>query len=252
MDSEKETLQPFSDVKSKHCWLLLVCHLEMNHFDKWILEASLRQMTVKEPWWKCSICPLHWEKVRNISDKMFSNSTASSFCSLNMPKFQLSLNFFFSFLVSNSEKLYRLHFQRTFSYHFNDNVYSYICLPLIQKEGSSHLCCIMTSHYLKVSVGSRKVDTQSVQVKGMFCQSQSGASVLLPRSFLSHYFQRSRVTDQFVQSANKVWEARTRRAVFLPAVQHQLVQVGGTIRRRGQPVVLFDGIDDLTEKGWMK
>lgn len=72
------------------------------------------------------------------------------------------------------------------------------------------------------------------------CQSSS------PCSFLSKYFQRRRVADQLVQSADEVREARTCRAVLLPAVQHQLVQVGGAVRGRGQPVVLLYGIDYLT------
>lgn len=69
---------------------------------------------------------------------------------------------------------------------------------------------------------------------------------LLPSCFLSNYFQRGGVADEFVQSADEVGEARTRRAILLPAVQHQLVQVGGAVGWRGQPVVLLDGIDYLT------
>lgn len=69
---------------------------------------------------------------------------------------------------------------------------------------------------------------------------------LLPSCFLGDYFQRGRVADEFVQSADEVCEAGTRGAVLLPAVQHELVQVGGAVGRRGQPVVLLDGIDYLT------
>lgn len=90
--------------------------------------------------------------------------------------------------------------------------------------------------------------------KGTFWKDRQGslllcihkiASALSPCSFLSHYFQRGGVANQFVQSANEVGKARTRRAVLLPAVQHQLVQVSGAVGWRGQPVVLLYSIDHL-------
>lgn len=69
-----------------------------------------------------------------------------------------------------------------------------------------------------------------------------------PDSVLSHYFERRRVSDQLVEGADEVGEARPRRAVLLPAVQHELVQVGGAVWRRGQPVVLLDSIDHLRKR----
>lgn len=69
-----------------------------------------------------------------------------------------------------------------------------------------------------------------------------------PDSVLSHYFERRRVSDQLVEGADEVGEARPCRAVLLPAVQHELVQVGGAVWRRGQPVVLLDSIDHLRKR----
>jgi len=66
-----------------------------------------------------------------------------------------------------------------------------------------------------------------------------------PRSLLSDDLQRRGVADEFIERADEVGEARARRAVLLPAVQHQLVQVGGAVGGRRQPVVLLDGVDDL-------
>lgn len=69
-----------------------------------------------------------------------------------------------------------------------------------------------------------------------------------PDSILSHYFERRRVSDQLVEGADEVGEARPCRAVLLPTVQHELVQVGGAVWRRGQPVVLLYSIDHLGKR----
>lgn len=69
-----------------------------------------------------------------------------------------------------------------------------------------------------------------------------------PDSVLRHYFERRGVPDQLVQRADEVGEARPRRAVLLPAVQHQLVQVGGAVWRWGQPIVLLDSINHLRSR----
>lgn len=69
-----------------------------------------------------------------------------------------------------------------------------------------------------------------------------------PDSVLSHYFERSRVSDQLVEGADEVGEARPCRAVLLPAVQHELVQVGGAVWGRGQPVVLLYSINHLRKR----
>lgn len=69
-----------------------------------------------------------------------------------------------------------------------------------------------------------------------------------PNSVLSHYFERRRVSDQLVEGADEVAETRPRRAVLLPAVQHELVQVGGAVWRRGQPVVLLYSINHLRKR----
>ena len=66
---------------------------------------------------------------------------------------------------------------------------------------------------------------------------------------MSHDLQRGRVADQLVQGTDEVGEAGPRRPVLLPAVQHQLVQVGGAVGRGGQPVVLLDGVDHLRGRG---
>lgn len=57
--------------------------------------------------------------------------------------------------------------------------------------------------------------------------------------------ERCRVAYHFVQHADNIGEPGPCVPVFLPAVQHQLVQVGGAVRGWGQPVVLLYSIDYL-------
>lgn len=57
--------------------------------------------------------------------------------------------------------------------------------------------------------------------------------------------------DHLVQSADNVSEPWSDIAVFLPTVQHQLVQGTGAVHGWRQAVVLFYGVDNLmkTQKG---
>lgn len=58
-------------------------------------------------------------------------------------------------------------------------------------------------------------------------------------------FERCRVADHFVQHADNIWELWPRIPVFLPAVQHQLVQHYRTVHGSWQSEVLLYGIYHL-------
>lgn len=79
---------------------------------------------------------------------------------------------------------------------------------------------------------------------------QEGAHSLQssPAILPGHDFEAGRVPDHLVQGANHLREAGPGIPVFLPTVQHELVEGRGTVWGRGQPVVLFNGIDHL-ERG---
>jgi len=65
----------------------------------------------------------------------------------------------------------------------------------------------------------------------------------------SHSFEACRVADHFIEGVDYLGEARAGVAVLLPAVQHQLVQGGGAVHGRREPVILLDGVDDLHGSG---
>lgn len=65
---------------------------------------------------------------------------------------------------------------------------------------------------------------------------------------VSYSFEAGGVTDHLVQSADDVAEARSNVAVFLPTVQHQLVQGTGAVHGGWQTVVLLDGVNHLGDK----
>lgn len=67
---------------------------------------------------------------------------------------------------------------------------------------------------------------------------------------VGYSFEAGGVTDHLVQGADNVCEAGSYVTVLLPTVEHQLVQGTGAVHRRGQAVVLFNGINHLGEKGW--
>lgn len=50
---------------------------------------------------------------------------------------------------------------------------------------------------------------------------------------------------QFIQSLHNGWEARSVRAVLLPAVEHQLMNGLGAIHRCRKTVILLDGFDHV-------
>lgn len=66
-----------------------------------------------------------------------------------------------------------------------------------------------------------------------------------PAVLPGHDFEAGRVPDHLVEGANHLGEAGPRIPVFLPTVQHELMQGGGAVWGRGQPVVLFNGVDHL-------
>lgn len=65
---------------------------------------------------------------------------------------------------------------------------------------------------------------------------------------VSNSFEAGGVSDHLVQSADDVGEARSHVAVFLPTVQHQLVQRTGAVHGGRQTVVLLNGINYLGGK----
>ena len=66
-----------------------------------------------------------------------------------------------------------------------------------------------------------------------------------PAVLPGHDFEAGRVPDHLVEGADHLGEAGPRIPVFLPTVQHELMQGGGAVWGRGQPVVLFNGVDHL-------
>lgn len=60
-----------------------------------------------------------------------------------------------------------------------------------------------------------------------------------------HSLETSWVPDHLVQGVDNLGKAGPAIAVLLPTVQHELVQGSWAVHRRGQSVVLLDGIDDL-------
>ena len=66
-----------------------------------------------------------------------------------------------------------------------------------------------------------------------------------PAILAGHDFEAGRVPDHLVEGTDHLGEAGPCIPVFLPTVQHKLMQGGGAVWGRGQPVVLFNGIDHL-------
>lgn len=62
------------------------------------------------------------------------------------------------------------------------------------------------------------------------------------------HFQGGGVSDQPVEGRHHVAEPRPVGSLLLPAVQHERVQGGGALRRRGKPVVLLDGVYHLMKQ----
>lgn len=67
----------------------------------------------------------------------------------------------------------------------------------------------------------------------------------LPRLFPVGDFQTGGVADELVEGADDFRESGAGGPVPLPAVQHELMQRGGAVRRGGEPVVLLYGVDHL-------
>lgn len=61
-------------------------------------------------------------------------------------------------------------------------------------------------------------------------------------------FERCRIAYHFVQHADNIRELWPGISVFLPAVQHQLVQHDWAVHRRREPEVLLYGIYHLVER----
>lgn len=65
---------------------------------------------------------------------------------------------------------------------------------------------------------------------------------------VGYSFEAGRVTDHLVQGTDNVCKARSHVAIFLPTVQHQLVQGTGAVHGGWQAIILFNSIDHLGEK----
>lgn len=70
-----------------------------------------------------------------------------------------------------------------------------------------------------------------------------------PAILPGHDFEASGIPDHLVQSADHLGKAGPGIPVLLPTIQHELVEGGGAVWRRRQPVVLFNGIDHLQRQG---
>ena len=64
-----------------------------------------------------------------------------------------------------------------------------------------------------------------------------------------HSLETSWVPDHLVQGVDDLCKTGPAIAILLPTVQHELVEGGGAVWRRRQPVVLFNGIDHLQRQG---
>lgn len=78
-------------------------------------------------------------------------------------------------------------------------------------------------------------------LEGFLGCSLGSSPAILP----GHDFEASGIPDHLVQSADHLGESGPGIPVLLPTVQHELVQGSWAVHRRGQPVVLLNGIDDL-------
>lgn len=65
---------------------------------------------------------------------------------------------------------------------------------------------------------------------------------------IGYSFEAGGVTDHLIQSTDDVCEAGSHVAVFLPTVQHQLVQGAGAVHGWWQTVVLLNSINYLWER----
>lgn len=64
-----------------------------------------------------------------------------------------------------------------------------------------------------------------------------------------HSLETSWVPDHLVQGVDDLCKSGPAIAILLPTVQHELVEGGGAVWGRGQPVVLFNSIDHLQRQG---
>ena len=53
------------------------------------------------------------------------------------------------------------------------------------------------------------------------------------------------MTYQFIQCLDNRWEARSVRALLLPAVEHQLMNGFRAVHRRRKSIVFLDGLDHV-------
>lgn len=77
------------------------------------------------------------------------------------------------------------------------------------------------------------------------CRKEAHPPGSSPAILPGHNFETGRVPDHLVKGADHLGEAGPCIPVLLPTVQHELVQGSGAVWGRGQPVVLFNGIDHL-------
>lgn len=69
---------------------------------------------------------------------------------------------------------------------------------------------------------------------------------LLPGYLSSRPFQAVGVADEFVQHVDNLAELWPFSTLFLPTIQHQLVQRDRTVHGRRKPIAFLDRLDHLT------
>lgn len=62
---------------------------------------------------------------------------------------------------------------------------------------------------------------------------------LIPGRRVGCDFEATRVADEFIQDADDLFELRPVVPLFLPAVQHQLVEGSGAVHGRGEAVTFI-------------
>lgn len=76
--------------------------------------------------------------------------------------------------------------------------------------------------------------------------------LLIPGRGVGCDFEATRVTDEFIQDADDLFELGPVVPLFLPAVQHQLVEGGRAVHGRGQAVTLIHSLYYLDVGGKVK
>lgn len=66
-----------------------------------------------------------------------------------------------------------------------------------------------------------------------------------PCCCIGDYFQTARITDQFIQDADNLLKLGSVVSVFLPAVQHQLIQGSWAVHRRWQAIPFINSLNHL-------